>query len=293
MAKQNLLVAVEANEEARHVWQVASRVAKARSAVPNVLNVVEPAVAVYADLNFTPLAEQAHDWQKQIMAANKKFLSENTPCAGQSISVVEGYPAQEIAKAADNLDADLIVMGVHNRRGFKKLLGSTTHNVLNATDKDVLAVHPDGKLNGYKRVIVAADTTDLLDTVLAKAKDYAEGAELVKIVSVLVPLATVFAAPEAGRSLDWSFIELAEDIKQETRSKLSSAATEAGFDAHVLELRVGDPRDEVIAAAEEHDADLIVIGSNNRGPINRFLLGSTARGVLNHTPCDVLVCRRH
>ena len=293
MTKQNMLVAVEANEEARHVLQVASRVAKASQATPHVLNVVEPAVAVYADLNFTPLAEHAHDWQKQIMTANKKFLSESAPCAGQNISVVEGYPAQEISKAAEKVDAELIVMGIHNRRGFKRMLGSTTHNVLNASDKDLLAVHPDGKLNGYKRIIVAADTTDLLNTVLAKAKDYAEGAELVKVVSVLVPLATVFAAPEAGRGLDWSFTELAEDIKKETRSKLSSAAKEAGFDADAVELRVGDPRDEVIAAAEEHDADLIVIGSNTRGPINRFLLGSTARGVLNHTPCDVLVCRHH
>ena len=293
MSKQNMLVAVEANEEGRHVWQVASRVAKTQDATPHLLNVVEPAVAVYADLNFTPLAECANDWQKQIMAANKQFLSENAPCVGQNVSVVEGYPAQEIANAADHLDAELVVMGIHNRRGIKRLLGSTTHNVLNATDKDVLAVHPDGKLNGYKRIIIAADTTELLETVLTKAKAYAEGADLVKVVSVLVPLATVFAAPEAGRGLDWSFTELAEDLKKETRSKLSAAAEVAGFDANAIELRVGDPRDEVIAAAEEHDADLIVIGSNNRGPINRFLLGSTARGVLNHTPCDVLVCRHH
>jgi nucleotide-binding universal stress UspA family protein len=54
---------------------------------------------------------------------------------------------------------------------------------------------------------------------------------------------------------------------------------------------MGDPRDEIVAAAKENKTDLIVMGSNNRGAINRLLVGSTARGVLDHTPCDVLVCR--
>lgn len=291
--KENVLVAVEPNQEGLHVWQVATRVAQARGAVPHMLNVVEPAVAVYADLNFTPLVECATDWQRELVNANKSFLSKNAPCAAEHLSVVEGYPAQEIANAAEKLDADLVVMGIHNRRGLKRLLGSTTHNVLNATDKDILAVHPDGKLNGYTSIVVAADTTDLLDTVLDRACEFAQDAELMKVVTVLVPLTTVFAAPEAGRSLDWSFTELAEDIKKETRAKLEQALSAAGLDPSAIEIRTGDPRDEIVAAGEEHQADLIVIGSNNRGPINRFLLGSTARGVLNHTPCDVLVCRRH
>ena len=288
----NILVAAEPTEEGRHVWQVASRVASEQGAQSRMLNVVEPAVAVYADLNFTPLAETSADWQKELVRANKQYLADVTRCAKQ-VSVIEGYPAQEISKAAEEGDADLVVMGIHNRRGLRRLLGSTTHNVLNATDKDLLAVHPDSDLASYKRLVIAVDTTDLLSTVLAKAKTFAKGAEAVNIVSVLVPLTTVFAAPEAGRGLDWSFSELAEDIKKETRTKIEKAVDAAHFDKASVELRFGDPRDEIVAAAEEHNADLIVIGSNNRGAINRFLLGSTARGVLNHTPCDVLVCRAH
>jgi nucleotide-binding universal stress UspA family protein len=54
---------------------------------------------------------------------------------------------------------------------------------------------------------------------------------------------------------------------------------------------MGDPKTEILAAAKAFDADLIVMGSNNRSAINRMLLGSTTRGVLNRTPCDVLICR--
>jgi nucleotide-binding universal stress UspA family protein len=291
MVSSNILVATEPTNEGKHIWQVASRVAKHQDAQPHALNVVEPAVAIYADLNFTPLAECATDWQRELLAANRKYLARVAPCIDENLTVIEGYPSQEISKAAEKLDANLIVMGVHNRRGLKRLLGSTTHTVLNSSDRDVLAVHPDGKLNGYKRVVVAVDTTDLIDTVLTRAKEFAEGADLVKIVSVIIPLTKVFAAPEAGHGLDWSFAELAEDIRKETRSKVTEAAQRHAFEADAVDLRGGDPRDEIVAAAEEYDADLIVIGSNKRNALNRLLLGSTARGVLNHTPCDVLVCR--
>ncbi|NKC00056.1 MAG: hypothetical protein GKR90_16375 [Pseudomonadales bacterium] len=291
MTSTNILVAAEPTSEGKHIWQVATRVAKQRGAQPHLLNIVEPAVAVYADLNFTPLAECATDWQRELIAANRKFLGNVAPCADKNLTVLEGYPSQEITKAAENLDANLIVMGVHNRRGLKRLLGSTTHAVLNSSGRDLLAVHPDGKLNGYKRIVVAVDTTDLIDTVLTRAEEFLEGAELVKVVSVIIPLTKVFAAPEAGHGLDWSFAELAEDIRTETRSKVSAAVERHELDADVIDLRSGDPRDEIVAAAEEYDADLIVIGSNKRNALNRLLLGSTARGVLNHTPCDVLVCR--
>ena len=54
---------------------------------------------------------------------------------------------------------------------------------------------------------------------------------------------------------------------------------------------MGDPKAEILAAAKAFGADLIVMGSNNRSAINRMLIGSTARGVLNRTPCDVMICR--
>jgi nucleotide-binding universal stress UspA family protein len=48
---------------------------------------------------------------------------------------------------------------------------------------------------------------------------------------------------------------------------------------------------EVVAAAEEWPADLIVMGTHGRGGFERFILGSVAEKVLRSSPCPVLtVC---
>jgi len=108
---------------------------------------------------------------------------------------------------------------------------------------------------------------------------------------VIPPLTRAFAGPDAAAGLSWSFAELTEEIKQQTQVKVDAAAEAAGFGANAVELHMGDPKTEILAAANAFNADLIVMGSNNRSAINRLLIGSTARGVLNRTPCDVMICR--
>lgn len=53
----------------------------------------------------------------------------------------------------------------------------------------------------------------------------------------------------------------------------------------------GDPGSSVIDAAEAEGADLIVVGSHNRGPIGRRLLGSVSSYVLRHARGQVVVIR--
>lgn len=292
MSNQPLLVALEPNEEGEHVWQVASRVAKRLNATPHLLNVVEPAVSVYADLDFAPLTDYAADWQQDQMRANRDHFQRILPaCASAQLNVVEGSPSYKITNAAMQLDADLILMGIHNRRGLKRLLGSTTHAVLNASERDVLAVHPDSGLEPYRQVVIAVDTTDLADQVFARAAAFLDGSESVNIVSAIIPLTKVFAVPETSVTSSASMAQLADEVRSEIKNKVTEAATRHGFEKALIDIRTGDPRDEIIDVAEANEADLIIIGSNPRGPLNRLLLGSTARSVLNHTPCDVLVCR--
>ena len=112
-------------------------------------------------------------------------------------------------------------------------------------------------------------------------------------MSVIVPLNLAFPSPEAAIGLQPSFATLTEDIKTQATAKITAAAETAGLSNLAVTIRVGDPRDETIAAANEMQADLIVMSSNTHSGMNRLLLGSTARGALNHAPCDVMVrCQR-
>ena len=54
---------------------------------------------------------------------------------------------------------------------------------------------------------------------------------------------------------------------------------------------VGDPAREIVQYAEDHEIDLIVIGSHGRSPMSRILLGSVAETVTRRAPVPVTVVR--
>jgi nucleotide-binding universal stress UspA family protein len=56
-------------------------------------------------------------------------------------------------------------------------------------------------------------------------------------------------------------------------------------------LAEGDAREEIVAAAIDWAADLIVLGARGLSAVKEFLLGSVSLGVARHAPCPVLVCK--
>jgi len=60
-----------------------------------------------------------------------------------SLRVEEGAPTDVIARAVEQMRADLVIMGTHARSGLlKELIGSVTEAILRTVDADVLAVPP-------------------------------------------------------------------------------------------------------------------------------------------------------
>ncbi|XVH33218.1 universal stress protein (plasmid) [Haloferacaceae archaeon DSL9] len=57
------------------------------------------------------------------------------------------------------------------------------------------------------------------------------------------------------------------------------------------ERRYGEPADEVITAAEDIDADLIVIGGRKRSPVGKALFGSVAQSILLESDRPVMHVR--
>ncbi len=60
----------------------------------------------------------------------------------------------------------------------------------------------------------------------------------------------------------------------------------------VRQLRRGtDVADDLITAAEEEHAELIVIGLRRRSPVGKLILGSNAQRILLDAPCPVLAVK--
>src|ERR1041385_5569935 len=56
-------------------------------------------------------------------------------------------------------------------------------------------------------------------------------------------------------------------------------------------LREGKPADEIITAAQDMNAQLVVLGTHGRSRLSHLLLGSTAEAVIRQAPCAVLTVR--
>ena len=209
------------------------------------------------------------------------------------IVVHQGQPAHDIAEKSKSLDEVLLVMGVHNRRGLRRLMGSTAHAVLNATECPILLTHAsEDHDTSYDRVVIALDTSSAMHDVLAHAEPFIAQAGEIRVVTVVPSLAaTVGSLQGSAFSTAWPLTDMQAEMMEATRSTIIEAATTAGIDANAVQVMEGHPAHEVCAVAEDMLADLIIMGSGRRNVLDRILLGSTAHGVLNATPCDVYIAR--
>lgn len=64
---------------------------------------------------------------------------------------------------------------------------------------------------------------------------------------------------------------------------------ELGFDGAIAQAIAGSPPDVLLEAAQDFDADVIVVGSKGLTGAARFVLGSVASSVAHHAPCDVCI----
>jgi nucleotide-binding universal stress UspA family protein len=79
--------------------------------------------------------------------------------------------------------------------------------------------------------------------------------------------------------LEANLQERADKLAKEHRIKIKT------------EVRVGNAYDQIVQAARDLEADLVVIATHGYTGLKHFLLGSTAEKVVRHAPCPVLVVR--
>src|SRR5215210_2399489 len=71
----------------------------------------------------------------------------------------------------------------------------------------------------------------------------------------------------------------------------SEFVADAGGAVREAHLVMGPPVDTILDLAEEVDADLLVVGSRERGTLEHLIVGSVSEGVVHHATRPVLVLR--
>jgi universal stress protein A len=138
----------------------------------------------------------------------------------------------------------------------------------------------------YRRILLVVDLGEQSEQIAVRARDLAAllGAEL----SVLHVVEYVPVEPMGETLLP--AVQIEEELVQRARSRLAELAEKLGIGSAKRQVAAGNIKAEIVRAAQEQQADLIVLGSRERrGP--SILVNFTEDTVLHAAPCDVLAVR--
>lgn len=210
-----------------------------------------------------------------------------------------GEPVHEILRCAVALPADLIVMGTHGSSGFQHLvLGSVTEKVLRKAPCPVLTVPPRAPAATARitRIICAVDFSDCslrsAAFAAALAKESGAALELVHVVEWPWHEAAIVEMPGVPAAQAQVIADYRRYLERGATQRLDAVATSTMPSGTVAtSVRFGRPHVELLAAARDGRADLIVLGVRGHGALDPGFFGSTANHLVRSASCPVLTIR--
>jgi nucleotide-binding universal stress UspA family protein len=147
----NILVALDGSETSAHALDAALRLARGSHALLHPLYVIDVPLVAFDTPGFDPsiiCTAFRQEGERVIDDARNRMARQQvngSPRIVETTGPGEDV-AHRIALAADECAADLIVMGTHGRRGFRRLvLGSVAERVLRIASCPVLMIPAQAK----------------------------------------------------------------------------------------------------------------------------------------------------
>lgn len=203
--------------------------------------------------------------------------------------ICEGEPREVIADIASTKKADLIAMGTHGRKGFKKLfMGSVTSRIIVSSPCDVLVVkQPLSKDAGkYKSILLSFDGSKFSKKALNRA------CELSKIEEA--EITALYVIPYYEEMIDFIPSSLIKENVMYDAENIIEEAKKLALDQGVsikTEILEGYTAERLIDVANRLRNDLIIGGTHAWRGIDKAIIGSIIESVIVNAPCPVLVVK--
>ncbi len=298
MEFEHILAPVDFSDSSSRSLAHAAALARWYDAALTVLHVAPTfqAVPIKGDLGMpVHVTEPATD--EEALRGIRRLLDESDISARATPMIRTGDASTAIVDEATRTNADLIVMGTHGRRGFRRLLlGSVTESVLREAPCPVLTVPlrtpaESSQVVTFKRILCPTDFSEsarfAFETGLNLARQ-ADGA------LTLLHAIEWLAEAEPRTSAHFNVPEYRRHLLEDARAQLddlvaSESQTWATID---IEVVFGRAHREILRVAAERQTQLIVMGAQGRGGIDLALFGSTTQQVVRGASCPVLTARK-
>lgn len=200
-----------------------------------------------------------------------------------------GSAIESILEQSEKEKYDLILMGSHGKKGIQKWLGSVSQEIINSSKiSDYIAK----KENNKKKVLFTTDGTECSLSVIGEIiSDIELSDKEVHICMVNEDPNLLFL--EGTLDTNWLL-----DIQKQQYLYASNAIESIkkiiesrGIEVNQSTILTGIPAQEIINYAKNNEIDLIILGSRNKSKMDRFLMGSVSKRILENVVSDIWLVR--
>ena len=284
-----ILVPTDGSDHALRAMEHAQRLSNAFSAAVYVLNVVD-LDAAGGPFNMGGLDEEFIERLKQrghneVQSSVAKFRDG----IDVQTEVTTGTPSNVILQYADENDIDLLVMGTHGRSGVKRyLLGSVAESVVRRSDPPVITVRTTDQpqvVDGYDDILVPTDGSTHAGLAAEHGIEIAKRFDARIHAVHIVDIRALSGTPDAVVSA--SFSQQLTAHGEEVTESVAERARATGLDVTTT-VQQGMPSSTLLSYVQEHDIDLVTMGSAGRTGLDRYLIGSTTNRIIRQSEAPVL-----
>ncbi|MFP4007474.1 MAG: universal stress protein [Spirulinaceae cyanobacterium] len=203
----------------------------------------------------------------------------------------QGDPKDTVCKVAEDIKADLIIMGSRGLKRLESILAnSVSQYVFQLTNRPMLLVKDDIYVKKLKRVMVALDKSDVAQYALELALFLLRGYKDAELILARVnPDLDPKLLPLSKAEMENNPV-VAEALDRVKRQGVKYRCVVTG----------GRPSQEICKLADENDVDLLIMGSPDRRPsiakglpdLDRLLGTSLSDYVRVNANCPVLLARQ-
>ncbi len=278
---KNILVAVDLSPKSHEVLKRASLLAKEFDAKITALHVIDISLFEKALCLIQECVIINDETIKTKLTHN---LTQMLNSENFDVVIKKGSSSREIVALADEIDADLIVIGNHNKDSGT-LLGSTSEKVIQHSKKATLIVknscHED-----YKTVLFPTDLSEKSLNSIRNSKFLKASHDITILNSYSCP--TEFALNFYG--IDTEVARLQEQIKTNAKNALDSFSNSLGVDLIVDTVEaLPNIGQSIIDYANSKSIELIILNSNGLIDIGSLMVGSTSAYIIRESKSDILV----